>query len=420
MADSTGVPPWLTFDSATRTLTGTPSTFDLGSLDIRVTVSDSGGATASDVFRLTTTDPDDDGDGIPNSTDAFPNDIAASIDTDGDGYPDRWNDGYTQADSTTGLTLDAYPDDATQNIVIATHNDLDADGDSDILIRNTTNGQWRKFTIQDMIPTSNSGITLWANQDWVYQDMADYDGDGDTDVLMRNSTDGNWRLFTIQDSNITSNTAPNLWRNQDYVYQGSADFDADGDSDILLRNTATGEYRLFTVQDGVITTSVTLATLWRNALWVYAGAGDFDNDGDADILLRNSDTGDYRLFTVQDGAITGSRGFNLWKSLTWSLQGIADYDKDGDTDVLLRDINGYWQIFEVQDSQVTGSSVASIWTNPVWVTQSAQHDLDGDGDADILLRSANTGLWQSFTVENLGIVENNQSFIWANQDWQMQ
>jgi hypothetical protein len=52
---------------------------------------------------------DGDGDGVPFGDDAFPTDPAASVDTDGDGYPDAWNPGYTQADSTTGLVLDAFP-----------------------------------------------------------------------------------------------------------------------------------------------------------------------------------------------------------------------------------------------------------------------------------------------------------------------
>lgn len=55
---------------------------------------------------------DGDGDGVPFGDDAFPLDIAASVDTDGDGYPDSWNAGYGQTDSTTGLMLDAFPNDS--------------------------------------------------------------------------------------------------------------------------------------------------------------------------------------------------------------------------------------------------------------------------------------------------------------------
>lgn len=55
---------------------------------------------------------DIDGDKVPNAQDAFPNDPAASVDSDNDGYPDSWNRGYNQSKSTTGLVLDAYPKDS--------------------------------------------------------------------------------------------------------------------------------------------------------------------------------------------------------------------------------------------------------------------------------------------------------------------
>ncbi len=54
-------------------------------------------------------DPDWDGDGVLNSLDAFSFDPAASVDSDGDGYPDEWNPGMNEDDSTTGLRLDGFP-----------------------------------------------------------------------------------------------------------------------------------------------------------------------------------------------------------------------------------------------------------------------------------------------------------------------
>ena len=51
--------------------------------------------------------PDSDDDGVLDDDDAFPNDPAASVDTDGDGMPDDWNEGVDDIlISESTLTLD--------------------------------------------------------------------------------------------------------------------------------------------------------------------------------------------------------------------------------------------------------------------------------------------------------------------------
>ncbi|MGR5305571.1 polysaccharide lyase family 8 super-sandwich domain-containing protein [Vibrio mediterranei] len=84
---------------------------------------------ASNGFRIRDIEinvsPDRDGDWVGDNTDAFPDDPAASIDSDGDDYPDNWNEGKTQQDSTTSLTLDAFPNDADEQL------DSDSDGMGD-------------------------------------------------------------------------------------------------------------------------------------------------------------------------------------------------------------------------------------------------------------------------------------------------
>jgi hypothetical protein len=59
--------------------------------------------------------PDSDNDGVPDSSDSFPEDPAASVDSDKDGYPDSWNPEKTQGHSTTGLALDEFPNDSSRH-----------------------------------------------------------------------------------------------------------------------------------------------------------------------------------------------------------------------------------------------------------------------------------------------------------------
>ena len=109
---------------------------------------------------------DTDGDTFFNHTDAFPNDPAASIDTDGDGHPDIWNDGATQSDSTTGLTLDAFPNDNSEWL------DTDGDGygdNSDVFPND--NSEWLD-TDGDGYGNNSDAFPNDANE-W-----SDSDGDG--------------------------------------------------------------------------------------------------------------------------------------------------------------------------------------------------------------------------------------------------
>ncbi len=51
--DGAALPSWLMFDAETRTFTGTPDDAQVGSLDLKITATDSGNLSVSDVFTLT-------------------------------------------------------------------------------------------------------------------------------------------------------------------------------------------------------------------------------------------------------------------------------------------------------------------------------------------------------------------------------
>ena len=59
LADGTALPSWLTFNAATRTFSGTPLNVNVGVTAVKVTATDSAGATVSDTFDVTVTNTND-------------------------------------------------------------------------------------------------------------------------------------------------------------------------------------------------------------------------------------------------------------------------------------------------------------------------------------------------------------------------
>ncbi|BFU95945.1 MAG: hypothetical protein NTNFB02_26670 [Nitrospira sp.] len=59
LADGGALPTWLSFDASTRTFSGTPANGDVGSLEVKVTATDSGTLSVSDTFNLTATNVND-------------------------------------------------------------------------------------------------------------------------------------------------------------------------------------------------------------------------------------------------------------------------------------------------------------------------------------------------------------------------
>ncbi|MEQ1956581.1 DUF4082 domain-containing protein [Mesorhizobium yinganensis] len=57
LTDGSLLPPWLSFDAATRTLSGTPAAGDMGTFDVKVTAIDPGNLAVSETFTMTVTMP---------------------------------------------------------------------------------------------------------------------------------------------------------------------------------------------------------------------------------------------------------------------------------------------------------------------------------------------------------------------------
>jgi predicted nucleotidyltransferase len=271
--------------------------------------------------------------------------------------------------------------------------DYDNDGDLDILLTgydSSWNGSSRIYRNDFGVFTDiNAGLT------GVYESSVawgDYDNDGDLDILLAG-------LISISDSRTY------IYRNDSGVFtkinagltgasRGSVawgDYDNDGDLDILLA----GDPIVFPQQDpatkiyqnnsGVFTDiNARLTDVWGSSVaW-----GVYDNDGDLDILLAGIDhtfdkvskvyRNDSGSFTDINAGLTGV----AYSSLAW-----GDYDNDGDIDILLTGYTGTapYRISKIYRNDTGIFTETSAELPGVDKGSVAWGDYDNDGDLDILL-----------------------------------
>jgi peptidyl-Asp metalloendopeptidase len=107
--------------------------------------------------------------------------------------------------------------------------------------------------------------------------------------------------------------------------------------DILWRNTITGQNYLYPMNGLSIKGTEGYLRTVADLSWQIVGVGDFDGDGKADILWRNSVSGQNYLYPMNGTTILGTEGYlRTVSDLTWQIAAVGDYDGDGRADIAWR------------------------------------------------------------------------------------
>ena len=212
----------------------------------------------------------------------------------------------------------------------------------------------------------------WPGIDW-----GDYDNDGDLDILLTGRTSGSSGFSRVY--NNDNGTFTDIGAGLADVYDSSVDwgdYDNDGDLDILL----TGQYVSKVYRnDGGTFTDINAGLTGVNVS--SAAWGDYDNDGDLDILLAGylGDAGTTILYRNDDGTFVDAEAGlpAVWAgAVAW-----GDYDNDGDLDILLAG-NDISRVYQNDDGVFTDIGAG---LTPVHEASAAWGDYDSDGDLDIVL-----------------------------------
>jgi 6-phosphogluconolactonase (cycloisomerase 2 family) len=158
---------------------------------------------------------------------------------------------------------------------------------------------------------------------------------------------------------------------------GTGDFDGDGDDDILWRHEQ-GSVVAWEIEDGAVLENHDVAVAGTS--WHIRGTGDFDGDGDADIPWHH-DQGQVVTWEMEDSAFVASHSLAA-AGFPWRITGTGDFDGDGDADILWRHDEGQVVTWEMEDGAFVVNHDLSQASDSFHIAGTG--DFDGDGDADIL------------------------------------
>jgi hypothetical protein len=288
-----------------------------------------------------------------------------------------------------------------------TWGDYDNDGDIDLLLAGATDVSAVAVIYNNangLLTAINTPLIIGATYgscSWV-----DFDNDGDLDVsivgitavgggavsnrakLYRN--DGN-NTFTLASANLAGvNEGDAVW----------ADYDDDKDMDLVaVGNDDAGYLETNNGASGFSVTSMN-GLSFAAAVW-----GDFDADGDPDLIVTgtkyNSNVGTITLYKNSGtGVLTsvGTAGITAHYSASITA---GDYDNDGDLDILITGATSpsTYTNTDLYSNDGTGNFtlVSNTGLDAIFYGEAKWADYDNDGDLDLILSGANNSSYNGFT-----------------------
>jgi hypothetical protein len=196
----------------------------------------------------------------------------------------------------------------------------------------------------------------------------DLDGDGQSDVVWRNVSTGDNYLYPMNGTAILAGEGYlRQVADQNWQIAGIGDFDGDGKADILWRNSVTGENYIYLMNGKDIAGEGYIRTV-ADQNWKMAGVGDLDGDGKSDIVWRNSSTGENYLYPMDGLAIKPTEGYlRTVANLGWAIAGIGDFDGDGMSDILWRNSStGENYIYLMNGTAIQGEGYVRTVADANW------------------------------------------------------
>ena len=224
--------------------------------------------------------------------------------------------------------------------------------------------------------------------------ISDLDNDGRSDLLFQHR-DGSLAVWFMDGVNLTASAllSPEGPGNGDWRVAGIGDFDRDGQGDLLFQHTA-GALSAW-IMDGTnlrLTGTISPSSP-DDPNWRVVALADFNADGHSDFLFQHSNGA--LVIWMMDGVIFQSNQFpvpNHPGDKAWRVAAVRDFNRDGKPDILMQHTDGTLAVWVMNGLTLDSVSFLepSRPENESWRVVSV-NDVDGDEDLDLILQDSRDG-----------------------------
>ncbi len=180
------------------------------------------------------------------------------------------------------------------------------------------------------------------------------------------------------------------------------DFDSDNDFDLLAYGRDSSDNSVLTIyrNDGNSNFVMVLCNIISNSISDGSTSwGDYDNDGDLDIILCGGDS--VKILQNNGNEVFIDIQINL-QTVVYGTADFVDYDNDGDLDIFLTGLipNTYNRITKIYQNKGNGIFDETINLTGLSNASSFCGDYDNDGDVDVLV----TGVYGNGPVVTFKVI----------------
>jgi hypothetical protein len=332
---------------------------------------------ANDTEALYFSDSGDLGDWAPNG----PNDF---FPTGNDAFLDRPQAGAVNEISVTDKTLMNV---LGWDVLPPPPDNFTGDGMSDVLFQSSGGAISDWLMDASQITASNSLGDPGSN--WHVVGTGDITGAGPltwVDLYTQSDSGQIWD-WQVMNGNLVGNSHSVGNPGSSWHAVGTGDFNGDGNADILMQNDS-GQVWEWQMNSNLITSSASVGN--PGSSWHVVGTGDFNGDGRSDILMQN-DSGQIWEWQMNGFSITSSASVGN-PGASWHVVGTGDFTGDGKSDILLQNDSGQVWEWQMDGSQITSSASVGNPGASWHVVKTGYYN--GDGNSDILFQNASGQVWQ--------------------------